>query len=252
MRDLPFSLEEHNSWKEMRTMAAQGRLPQSLGVLTVESCFVPLAERFGQIYLSGRQDAATQEDSEANHPDLLFAAEPGKPPGIRQCRQLAAELTLQPVATSCRVGVIFHADRLSPAAANSLLKLLEEPPPKARLLLFMETEATLPTIISRLWTLRIKPEIHRNRSSLPQNDHEWVEWFRGMAQSTKEDARLSTELDGLVTASIACRRYETARRLETLRRLAENGRLSQSMLMDLACLAVKEEYPIEHVFDNFW
>lgn len=57
-----------------------------------------------------------------------------------------------------RVGVIDHADSMNPAAANSLLKLLEEPPPWALVLLIAPgPEALLPTVASRATTVRFRP-----------------------------------------------------------------------------------------------
>jgi DNA polymerase-3 subunit delta' len=49
-----------------------------------------------------------------------------------------------------KVAVIAPADRMNPAAANALLKTLEEPPPSTYLLLVSERPARLPpTIVSR-------------------------------------------------------------------------------------------------------
>ncbi|HLR46284.1 MAG TPA: hypothetical protein VK092_03935 [Deinococcales bacterium] len=55
-----------------------------------------------------------------------------------------------------RVGVIDSADRLTPAAANSFLKTLEEPPSWARLILIAPSvQSLLPTIASRLVPVRL-------------------------------------------------------------------------------------------------
>jgi len=58
--------------------------------------------------------------------------------------------------TNWRVGVIDSADRLTPAAANSFLKTLEEPPSWAKLLLIATDPADLlPTVASRLTVVRL-------------------------------------------------------------------------------------------------
>ncbi len=55
-----------------------------------------------------------------------------------------------------KVGVIDSADRLTPAAANSFLKTLEEPPSWARLILVApDPQSLLPTIASRVTAVRL-------------------------------------------------------------------------------------------------
>lgn len=57
-----------------------------------------------------------------------------------------------------RVGIIDHAESMNAAAANSLLKLLEEPPPWALIVLVAPgPEALLPTVASRAATVRFRP-----------------------------------------------------------------------------------------------
>lgn len=59
---------------------------------------------------------------------------------------------------SVRVGIIDHAQAMNAAAANSLLKLLEEPPAWALIVLIAPgPETVLPTVASRSSTVRFKP-----------------------------------------------------------------------------------------------
>ncbi|HEX7021539.1 MAG TPA: hypothetical protein VF171_01700 [Trueperaceae bacterium] len=54
-----------------------------------------------------------------------------------------------------RIGVIDHADTLTPAAANAFLKILEEPPSYAIIILIAPSRsAVLPTLASRATTVR--------------------------------------------------------------------------------------------------
>ena len=63
---------------------------------------------------------------------------------------LLLELTQTSLAGGWKAGVIVGADRLSEAAANILLKTLEEPPPQTVFLLLTDSpQALLPTILSR-------------------------------------------------------------------------------------------------------
>ncbi|MBA1393689.1 DNA polymerase III subunit delta, partial [Lactobacillus sp. XV13L] len=63
-----------------------------------------------------------------NHPDVLLVAPEGKQSlGIDQIRFLKAELAKSPVQSATRFFVIKDAQKLTLAAANALLNLLEEP-----------------------------------------------------------------------------------------------------------------------------
>jgi DNA polymerase-3 subunit delta' len=78
--------------------------------------------------------------------------------GIDDIRGLQRLANLPPYEGKCKVFIIEDADYLSTEAANSLLKILEEPPPRVVwLLLAAEEEHLLPTIISRCQRLELKP-----------------------------------------------------------------------------------------------
>jgi len=78
--------------------------------------------------------------------------------GIDDIRGLQHSANLPPYEGRCRVFIIDEAEYLSTEAANSLLKILEEPPPRVVwLLLAAEEERLLPTIISRCQRLELKP-----------------------------------------------------------------------------------------------
>jgi DNA polymerase-3 subunit delta' len=78
--------------------------------------------------------------------------------GIDDIRGLQRLANLPPYEGKCKVFIIDEAEYLSTEAANSLLKILEEPPPGVVwLLLASEEERLLPTIISRCQRLELKP-----------------------------------------------------------------------------------------------
>ena len=85
-----------------------------------------------------------------SHPDLLVTGTEDKAPNIDMCRQLIDDIALKPLEAPRRLGVILNADTLNKNAANSLLKLAEEPPAHAFLLFLMEDgRLFLPTLKSR-------------------------------------------------------------------------------------------------------
>ena len=78
--------------------------------------------------------------------------------GIDDIRGLQRLANLPPYEGKCKVFIIDDAEYLSTEAANSLLKILEEPPPRVVwLLLAAEEERLLPTIVSRCQRLELKP-----------------------------------------------------------------------------------------------
>jgi DNA polymerase-3 subunit delta' len=99
------------------------------------------------------------------HPDvqtLTVDAEAEKGPttviGIERVRELIASAHLLPYEGRSRVYVIDPADRMQEAAANALLKVLEEPPPGVLLVLVTANpDGVLPTIRSRCQEIALRP-----------------------------------------------------------------------------------------------
>jgi DNA polymerase-3 subunit delta' len=96
------------------------------------------------------------------YPDLHWVDRPGDKQGITidQVRELQRQLALAPLAGRWRVAVLTEVDRASEGAVNALLKTLEEPAPRVRLLLTAsDAEEVAPTIASRceVLALRIVP-----------------------------------------------------------------------------------------------
>lgn len=76
--------------------------------------------------------------------------------GIDDIRVLEKNLSLSPRASPLMVGSISNAETLTPEAQNALLKTLEEPPPKTRIILHVQNSMTLlPTIISRCQVIQL-------------------------------------------------------------------------------------------------
>lgn len=77
---------------------------------------------------------------------------------IEQVRDIESFLNLTPYEGVCKVVVVDGAELMNTAAANALLKTLEEPPGNSLLLLLTASEdALLPTIRSRCSALYLKP-----------------------------------------------------------------------------------------------
>ncbi|GAB4237821.1 MAG: hypothetical protein OHK0028_15210 [Deltaproteobacteria bacterium] len=84
------------------------------------------------------------------HPNFRFLAPETSFLRIEEIRALREEFALQAFSDRPRAAILCPADRMTPQAANALLKTLEEPPRGAHLLLVAHRSAAmLPTIVSR-------------------------------------------------------------------------------------------------------
>ena len=92
------------------------------------------------------------------HPDLIWMQPKKGVWRIDQVRELERNLMLSPVEGRHRIAVLEDFDLATPAAANAILKTLEEPAPHALLVLTASDEThLLPTIVSRCHVLKLHP-----------------------------------------------------------------------------------------------
>lgn len=83
--------------------------------------------------------------------------------GVAILRNIVSEFSLKPIAGDTRILVIFAAEELSSEEANTLLKILEEPPRYGRIFLFTRNPSKiLVTIRSRCAQLASSSELAPN------------------------------------------------------------------------------------------
>jgi DNA polymerase-3 subunit delta' len=116
-----------------------------------------------------QQCPACVQVAAGTHPDLLLVAKPDDKSFLplelligdkehRGRQGLCHDLSLKPYMGGRKIAVIDDADFLNPEGANSLLKTLEEPPPRSVLILIGTSPARqLPTIRSRCQLVRFRP-----------------------------------------------------------------------------------------------
>lgn len=93
-----------------------------------------------------------------SHPDVLEIAPAGATIKIDQIRGLQREAALGPSLAQARVCIIQDAGKMTKEAANSLLKLLEEPPATFSFILIAPSpHVLLGTILSRCLTVKFLP-----------------------------------------------------------------------------------------------
>jgi DNA polymerase-3 subunit delta' len=122
--------------------------------------------------------AACRRAASLQHPDLmtLQLLEESRQIRIEQVRELTAELTLTSHQGGYKVAIISPADALNRAAANALLKTLEEPTPRTLLILVATQPSRLPaTVLSRCQRIHVRT---------PARDEAvaWLESVRGPAE----------------------------------------------------------------------
>ncbi|HLY22120.1 MAG TPA: DNA polymerase III subunit delta' [bacterium] len=107
--------------------------------------------------------AACRKVAAGAHPDLRIIAPGGRTEsgaerravGIEQIRDLKREASYPPYEARWKVFIIEDAEAMRAEAANSLLKVLEEPPAQSVIILISESaSALLPTIVSRSQIVR--------------------------------------------------------------------------------------------------
>lgn len=186
------------------------------------------------------------------HPDLFFLGKSDEPPGIVECRRLWSELSLKPVSSKRRMGVLFAADRLSIPAANSLLKITEETPESGRIMLLMEEDSMLPTLRSRLRVYRFTScDLEEfQESSVPAGISEFLKWVGRTKKSGAKE--LAADLDGWVRYFASRNDFNRASRLGLVCVLARKGKLTPTMIQDLAWAGLEGDVSFEQLFDDLW
>lgn len=94
-----------------------------------------------------------------NHPDIIYVRGEKKNIIVDEIReQILETVDLKPYHYQKKIYIIEQADTMTIQAQNALLKTLEEPPAHAMFLLLAErAEAFLPTILSRVVVMKIRP-----------------------------------------------------------------------------------------------
>ncbi|HEU5222517.1 MAG TPA: DNA polymerase III subunit delta' [Candidatus Lumbricidophila sp.] len=119
-----------------------------------------LALAFAGALISGRPDgdAATWAQVQAHtHPDLHVLTTEGVIIKVADVREIVRRSHYAPSVGQHRVVLVEDADRMTEHTSNVLLKELEEPPPRTVWLLCAPSEADLlPTIRSRVRSLRLR------------------------------------------------------------------------------------------------
>ena len=113
----------------------------------------------GVIEPCGKCHSCKQAES-GNQPDIIFVThEKPNSFGVEDIRtQINQDIVIKPYSSKYKIYIMNEAEKMTVQAQNALLKTLEEPPAYAVIILLTtNVEAMLPTILSRLVVLNMKP-----------------------------------------------------------------------------------------------
>lgn len=238
-------LNSSRGWMEISAAIEGGHEPQSVCAIVPPALQQLFAESYGRLLLG------EPGWNEGAHPDLVSAGKYQVPPTIDECRALQGELALHPITANKRLAVIWAADKLSIEAANSLLKLTEEPPRQGSILFIAEEDKLVPTIKSRVWSIYIDvPEEFVKPRPHPVTPYEWAAWLENGKKAGAEI--LFLEIGSWIKDLTDKGDFRKAADLETLLRVMEQKRLSAPMIQDLTFAVLKEGIPCEQIFSNIW
>lgn len=135
------------------------------------------------------------------HPDVHLVSAEGGQIVVDQVRAIREDAARAPFEGLMKVFIIDEAERLNPAAANALLKVLEEPPASALFVLMTETpDDMLPTVSSRC----------RRVDFVPLGASEIVEILTAHHGVGLERARWAAEAGGNLATALRLAKDEAA------------------------------------------
>ncbi len=253
MSDLVAAIKESEAYECIIAAFASSRVPHALLIEAPSLFHGSIAIEIARLYLceNGLGDdgcASCHSWKYDEHPDLVRPITLDQPPGISDCRKLMAELYLAPVVAPRRFLVIPQAGRLSLPAANSLLKITEEPPSWAAILLLCEGSGVPPTLKSRTWNLTFNLKEELSILAPPETKDEWLSAIVRASKMTSQEALAM--LEGWINWCLGNGELGKAAKLEKIRLISEKGHLPVYMVFDLLYGFLEEDLSDE-LFGHF-
>ena len=138
-------------------------------------------------------------DLEKHSPDVSIISPQKKFISINQIREIKATIYQKPVADMYKIIIIHHAEKLTIQAQNSLLKIFEEPPVHAIIILEATDKSNLlPTIVSRAIVIRTsaKSDTGKNTSILLK-DQETYSLLKTISEIEDPNTWLDSQMSSL-------------------------------------------------------
>ena len=179
------------------------------------------------------EEATRRQVAARTHPDLGVLATDRVTFTIQEVREAVASSQFSPSVARHRVMVIEDADRMAERTSNVLLKALEEPPPRTVWILCAPSEADLlPTIRSRVRTVRLKvPTVDEVAQLLERRDGVEAELAQRAAREAQSHIGMAHRL---ATSEQARARRERTLELALGIRSVPDAVLTAAELLELA------------------
>lgn len=236
----------------LRQSLRQGRLVHCYlfcGPRGVGKMFTALALAKTLNCLSGGEDAcgecvSCRKVDAGVHPDIRVIAPEGDSIKIDQVRAVRRQAHFSPVEGRTRVFIVEEAGSMTVEAANSLLRIMEEPPPHVLfILLAVDVFLLPPTVVSRCHVVRFE------RIPLPLIEEALVARF-GRA---RDDARfLAQTSGGILESAIRGERDDPTELLLSLVGLANGVRPTELLSLAGKLEAMEEKLPAFLDFLLLW
>jgi DNA polymerase-3 subunit delta' len=157
-------------------------------------------------------------------------------------------MNLKPFASEGRLAVIPAAERLSLPAANSLLKLAEEPPEEGRLLFLAEEDNLIPTIRSRVWTVYFSYPSMTEETPPPDDPSQWAEWIDKTRKKSLDE--LVPEIDAWSRKLCGAGEWDKAASVRNAIYISKKRHLPVSMVQDALAAILREGVTIGQIFSD--
>jgi len=248
------------AWAGICGMTASGGAPGALLVIIPPDAAPVFRDMYARMVLCGSgagtdgcQSCRAWTDD--GHPDMIVAGDGSGPPGVAECIAMQSEMSLKPFSAPGRLAVVPFADALSLPAANSLLKIAEEPPEGGRLLFLAEEDNLIPTIRSRSWTVSFSLSEAYEASPPPDAPADWAKWIEKRSERLKK--RDPRALDELCAEADAWSRWLADRgewrvsaELRNALYISKKRHMPVSMVQDAILAILREGVPIGQIFGD--
>lgn len=180
-------------------------------------------------------------------PDFIYISDEDGVIKVGQIRKLSENIILKPVKSNKRVFVINNADTMNEAAQNALLKILEEPPVYATIILIVSNkEKILRTIKSRCTEINFLPLTIEELQSYYKDkeiDTELFKYARGSIGKL-EKIKDSNYIENVIALEKALSYNDLLEMNKALTKLKENKTVKESINDILDLLIIKLNYEI--------
>ena len=167
---------------------------------------------------------------------------------VGKIRELSENIMLKPVKSNKRVFVINNADLMNEAAQNALLKILEEPPAYATIILIVSNkEKILRTIKSRCTEIKFSPLSISELEEYYNIDKELYRYARGSIGKL-EKIKDSTYIESVLQLEKALSYNDLLEMNKALTKIKDNKTVKENIneILDLLIVKLNSEIQIDY------